>query len=147
MALKVHFDKNLAIAEQRMLKEKIEADVLRVMRYAGEKFVSDARLMKKEDGGFGDVTGNLRASIGYFIVKGQTIIESNVGEERQMAKQAAESVLSVIGYSSSYKLIGVAGMNYASAVEARGLNVISVQAELAIVNLEKYFNEIERKYR
>lgn len=147
MALKVTFDRDFARLEQSAIKKNIEADILKIMRYAGEIFVRDARLMKKEDGGFGDVTGNLRASIGYFILKNGVVIEEKFEDQRQIAKQAAEAVLNTIGYSSNYKLVGVAGMDYASAVESRGLNVISMQADVAIIDLQRYFKEVERKYR
>jgi hypothetical protein len=36
---------------------------------------------------------------------------------------------------SGYQLIGVAGMEYASEVEARGYNVITSQADTAIIDL------------
>jgi hypothetical protein len=145
MALKARFDKNASIAEQMKVVQRIENDVIQAMRYAGEKFVTDARSMTKEAGGFGDVTGNLRASIGYFIMKNGRIVEQKFEDQRQIAKEAAMAVLNLVGSSSELKLIGVAGMNYASAVESRGYNVISFQADAAIVDLTSFFNAIERK--
>lgn len=147
MALEVTFDKVLAEAKQRKVLQQIENDVIRVMKFAGETFLRDARLMTKPEGGFGDVSGNLRASIGYFIFRGEEVVESDTGAQKQIAKQVADVVISSFGYTQKLKLIGVAGMDYASAVESRGLNVISVQGDVLIVDLEKYLKAVERKYR
>lgn len=45
------------------------------------------------------------------------------------------------------QLIGLAGMNYASEVEAKGYNVISVQADLILVDLERLYKQLENKYK
>lgn len=147
MDLKVTFNKEASIAQQMAIVRKMEADVMQSMRYVGEKFVRDARQMTKAQGGFGDVTGNLRSSIGYFIVKNGEVLVKEINEQRQIAKVAAEAVLKNVGKSSKLKLVGVAGMEYASAVESKGYNVISIQADVAIIDLSGYFKTIESKYK
>jgi hypothetical protein len=123
-----------------------EADIIRVMHYAGEKFVTDARGMSKAAGGFGDVTGNLRSSIGYFILRNWEVIDSNL-TGTPVGQLAARIVIDIVGRKPGLQFIGVAGMEYASHVESRGLNVISMQADTCIIDLEKYFKVIENKYR
>lgn len=146
MALKVHFDMKASLAEHMGVAAQIEMDILNAMRFAGEQFVRDARSMSKEEGGFGDVTGNLRSSIGYFILKDGHLFESDLKGTTE-GQLAAQIVLATIGHRMGYMLVGVAGMNYASHVESRGLNVISLQADAAIIDLTKYFKAIENKYK
>lgn len=146
MALKVHFDLKESLAEHMKVTTQIEMDILNAMRFAGEHFVKDARLMSKEEGGFGDVTGNLRSSIGYFILKDGHLIESNLNGTAE-GQLAAQIVLVSVTNRSGYMLVGVAGMDYASHVESMGLNVISLQANAAIIDLTKYFKAIENKYK
>ena len=142
MALKVTFDKNASLREQMMVAAQVELDIIKAMRYAGENFVKEAREMTKQQGGFGDVTGNLRSSIGYFILKDGEVVESNL-KGTVIGQVAARVVLDMVGFKKGYQLVGAAGMDYASHVESRGLNVISLQADIAIIDLTKYYKAIE----
>ena len=87
--------------------------------YSGESFVREAR----QTDTYKDDTGNLRNSIGYLVLKdGSQIAESFGGgvggaAGKQVAKEAAPGTGTVI--------VGVAGMNYAAAVESKGYDVIS----------------------
>lgn len=123
--------------------EDIENGIIAIFQYVGEKFVNDARLMTKSEGGFGDVTGNLRSSIGYFIFKNGEMVAMNMSGNTlgmEVSKNVAESVS-----GGGYELIGVAGMDYASKVEAIGYNVISLQADVAIVDLKRLFEKYQNK--
>jgi len=111
------------------------------MQYTGEQFVKDARQMKKSDGGFGDVTGNLRSSIGYFILKDGQIIKSNL-KGKASGKSAAQQFVETLPKKMGFQLIGIAGMNYASTVESKGKNVISIQAEAALIDLKDLLNDV-----
>ncbi len=152
MALKFHFDKNASLAEQMAIVAQAEADIITAMQYAGEKFVKEARLMKgKANGGFDDHTGNLRSSIGYFIFKDGKAIDkmvylSDKGIDRQKGVDTAEKLAGQLAKPVGLQLIGMAGMDYASHVESLGYNVISVQADAAIIDLTRYFKVIESKY-
>ena len=97
--------------------------------------------MTKSQGGFGDVTGNLRSSIGYFILKdGKIIIEnrklSTKGTDKITGYGAAIHLLNEVQKITGYQLIGVAGMGYAAYVESLGYNVITIQADVALINLK-----------
>ncbi len=114
----------------------IENGIIKVFQFVGEEFVTDARNMTKPEGGFGDVTGNLRSSIGYFILKDGVVINENLQGTAEGISSAKE-ILGSIPKGSGYQLIGVAGMEYASAVESRGLNVITSQSDTALISLER----------
>ena len=79
-----------------------------------------------------DQTGNLRSSIGYVIAKdGEVIIsnfkESNKGSDKSTGKEKGHRVAEDISlsFSGGYILVGVAGMDYAAAVEAKGYEVVT----------------------
>jgi hypothetical protein len=106
---------------------------------AGENFVTQARDQVQDHalGTYLDQTTNLRNSIGYFIfVDGQLLHENSTHEENRAEVQELVKPKGI-------QLIGIAGMNYASFVEAKGYNVISMQAETCYLNLESYLETIE----
>ena len=128
--------------------KKAEQQLIQALEYVGEGFVADARNMRKEDGGFGDVTGNLRSSIGYFITKDGQVIKENVkmsrrGSDRATGLDTAKTFLANIKDNQGLRIYGVAGMDYAEEVESRGLNVITYQADLAIIELKEILNELK----
>ncbi|NLN36043.1 MAG: hypothetical protein GX157_08660 [Candidatus Cloacimonetes bacterium] len=92
-----------------------------LLQAAGEMFVRYAR----ESGRYNNITGNLRSSIGYVIVRNGRILSDNFkmqnigleGEEGvQKAKKLARELAST--HNTGLVLIGVAGMEYALYVEA-----------------------------
>lgn len=126
-------------AELDATRQRIEKGLVDVLNQVGLTFVRDARNMSKAKGGFGDDTGNLRSSIGYFILKNGVIISDNFKQYKQgvEGKPMADRILNEVRSKASYQLIGVAGMDYASYVESKGYNVITAQAELAVVSLDR----------
>ena len=116
----------------------IERGIMMLFERAGEQFVSDARQALNISGAFPkgdytDRTSNLRSSIGYGIYKdGVTYVEDLDGFGEGIS--AARSALNAIP-KRGWQLIGVAGMEYASAVESKGYNVITSQGDVAIVQL------------
>ncbi|MDX9847466.1 MAG: hypothetical protein RBT74_10845 [Tenuifilaceae bacterium] len=122
---------------------KIEANLFSIMAYVGEEFVTNVRSGMQIDqgafpkGDYRDQTANLRSSVAYFILKDGIIVRKNsVGTAE--GQQAAQGMLnSVPKLRKGYQLVGVAGMDYASRLEAMGYNVISSQAEVAMINLSK----------
>lgn len=143
MGIKPRFSQPEIKQDLNLVRQKIERDLMKILQFTGEEFVKEARLMGKGEGGFGDVTGNLRSSIGYFILKDGEVISENLriqsGSTLQKVteegKSAARRVVSGIDKGNGYQLVGVAGMDYASHVESKGYNVISSQADLALVNI------------
>lgn len=106
--------------------------ILNAYQFAGETFVREARLKSSEEGGFHDITGNLRSSIGFIIIEnGKQIIndfqESEIGTDKATGTAAglefAESIASE--FPKGIALICVAGMGYAAAVESKGKDVIT----------------------
>lgn len=127
--------------------EELENSLVETLQFVGEGFVADAREFTKSQGGFGDITGNLRSSIGYFITKnGRVIVEdvkkSDKGTDRKTGVSVARSFIDKIKQGDGLRLYGVAGMEYAREVENRGKNVISRQADTAIVELKEILIEL-----
>lgn len=125
-------------------QEKAESKLFVLLSAAGEKFVEIAR----KKGSYKDQTGNLRSSIGYIIAKDGDIVSQNFavsekGTEKakglSKGKQIAEEVS--LSFTGGYVLVGVAGMNYAAAVEARGLDVVTS----ANIQCEEYLREALKK--
>lgn len=127
---------------------QIETGIVRILQYLGEQFVSEARQGLNISGAFGkgdytDRTGNLRSSIGYFVLSQGAIIAQNLqGDSTGMAaaRRALESVP-----KGGYQLVGVAGMDYASYVESKGYNVITSQEDSVLVDLGKMLKEFQEK--
>lgn len=137
----------LKLGQIRITTKKFVGDVedkmIMVMKYTGEQFIKDARKMKKSEGGFGDVTKNLRSSIGYFILKdGQILFENLRG--KASGKSAARQFVESLPKKMGLQLIGIAGMNYASDVESKGKNVISMQAEAALIDLKDMLKDVTK---
>nr|DAY04418.1 MAG TPA: hypothetical protein [Caudoviricetes sp.] len=118
---------------ERMLQEKIakyEEKIVRILRFVGEKCINEAR----EYGSYQDRTGNLRSSIGYVVLKDGKSIEKggfqltkSGGNGQKEGEAFINKVISQ--YSKGFVLVVVAGMKYASYVEARNYNVLT-SAEL-----------------
>ncbi|HCY40439.1 MAG TPA: hypothetical protein DHV48_03660 [Prolixibacteraceae bacterium] len=145
------------LRETRKGLQTIERGIIRILQYAGEKFVTDARealkisgdweqriLTAKEIekgrtqpkwGDYLDQTGNLRSSIGYFVLNdGKIVMDEFSGTAEGIA--AGRQALEFVKVKSGYQLVGVAGMDYASYVESKGYNVISAQSVVAIEGIE-----------
>lgn len=143
MGIKAKFNK---ADVRRMIQRdwaKIEGNIFTIMAYVGEDFLTKVRAGLEINtgafpkGDYQDQTANLRSSTGYFILKDGLIVKENASGTSE-GQQAAKSVLSSIPkVKKGYQLIGVAGMDYASRLEAMGYNVISSQADVAMVDLSK----------
>jgi hypothetical protein len=122
----------------------IERAIVGLFDMVGEEFVTEARNMTKEEGGFGDVTTSLRSSIGYFILKDGVIIKQDLtGNSAGII--AAKALLATLPKKDGYMLVGVAGMDYASAVESKGMNVITLQKDVALVSLDRKIDKLMNK--
>jgi hypothetical protein len=82
-----------------------------------------------------DDTGNLRSSIGYFVLKDGIVVSGKVEGESE-GISAAKQLLGTIPIKDGYVLVGVAGVDYASYLESRGFNVITSQAQIALIDIE-----------
>ena len=137
---------------ERILREKIEKyhqKVIRILRIVGEKCINEAR----EYGSYQDQTGNLRSSIGYIVLKDGKPIEkggfaptergTKKGKDGQ--KEGETFINKVISqYRSGFVLVVVAGMKYASYVEARNYNVLSSAELLAEKEVPKLLKALSQ---
>lgn len=115
------------------------------LQFLGEEFVNKARGLDT----YQDRTGNLRASIGYIILKDGKIVDQNFlasprGTDKTggiaFARQVAGEVAN--DFPEGFVLIGVAGMSYARYVEDKGFDVITGSAPTD-EELQEILNEIE----
>jgi len=127
----------------RFVKDK-EDDIVMGLAFKGEEFVNNARV----NGEYQDRTSNLRGSIAYDVVRNGVTAQSDYSgggkgdsESRYFAEKAVDDVIFENSLLSDDKiwLIGVAGMEYAAAVESKGFDVItsSVPSDNSIRSLLK----------
>lgn len=159
MALKMRYDDKKALKDLM----NIEKALIRRMQFIGEQFVIDCRnqpqptVSRRKDkktgkalfqgpkeGVFEDQTSNLRSSEAYFIVKDNVVIGGNTFGTPEGISHAKQ-VMKDVPFHSGIRLIGVAGMNYAAAVESLGYNVITKQSYVAIDNLHEQFTALSKK--
>lgn len=113
--------------------EDIEQNTVKVFQFVGEGFINDYRSLRT----YRDQTGNLRASGGYTIgVDGQVEEENNPGDTPE-GKRKASSLGRRLAKGKGVVLVGVAGMEYAADVEARGKDVLTGPAILAEQKLKE----------
>ena len=127
----------------RFVKDKEEQIVLG-LAFIGEEFVNKARV----DGEYQDQTSNLRGSVAYDVVRNGVTLQSDYSgggkgdnESKYFAVKAVNDVIfenSLLSDDMIW-LIGVAGMEYAAAVESKGWDVIttSVPSDNSIRSLLK----------
>lgn len=106
--------------------DRIQELIIQQMKYIGERCIAIARDRSRANT-WGDVTGNLRSSIGYIVqVNGKPIIQSQIeqfqGADGTKAKEGAKEARKLLQQLSGTKQSGivlfvVAGMNYAEYVE------------------------------
>jgi len=115
------------------------------MQYLGEMCITHARTIPPEVG-FHDVTGNLRASMGYMVFVNGIAVRDNypggsaegVARGRELAKKIGST------YTSGIVLVVTAGMNYAVAVESRGRDVLTSAEVMAKQELPRMIEELKR---
>ncbi|WP_066222608.1 HK97 gp10 family phage protein [Formosa haliotis] len=120
--LKPQFNRNQVQGIVDQFQTDIAKKLIRVLQYAGEQFVNDAR----KKGNYRDRTGNLRSSIGYMITHDGQTIESNF-EGLEVGQNKAKELANRLAFEhpKGIALFGVAGMEYSAYVEAKGYDVIS----------------------
>lgn len=149
MAVKIvpKFDKaqikSALLERQKRIKEALLLNLIRI----GEQFVTNAR----NNADFKDRTGNLRSSIGYVIIDNGTQVAdnfkavSNGPEGIANAKKVIDEAKA--NFTTGLVLIGVAGMEYAAAVESRGFDVITSSAGIAETSLKAAVARLANKLK
>jgi len=141
-------------------KQRIIDAILFNMKRIGEQFVRNCR----QTNTYKDRTANLRSSIGYVILYNGNQIESNFQKTRRPSSRAKGSTKDKKGdgtegmetakkvmeelkkkYPTGFVLIGVAGMNYAAAVEAKSFDVITSSSQIASEALKTAITRIAKK--
>lgn len=129
--------------------ERVQQAVLNAYNLAGLEFVKSARIKTKAEGGFGDITGNLRSSIGYIVMlNGKQMFadftEADFGTERAPGTLQGSIFANEIadGYPRGIVLVCVAGMQYAAAVESKGYDVITGSTLELETRLKQLLSEI-----
>lgn len=113
--------------------------IINAFEYIGVSCMNEART----NGTYKDRTGNLRSSTGYVIANNGVIVKSSDQQASVGAAHASDTINKVLSYyPQGVVLIVVAGMNYASAVEARGLNVLTSSELLAQELVPKIMTEL-----
>jgi|SRR5665647_156956 len=141
MALKSNWNSAASMRDLQAQAEKINQRIVVAFHMAGLKFIKSVR---KQPGGhpqgfYDDKSTNLRNSTQYFILLDGEIIEQYDSQFTGLNMQSIQPYI-----KDGYQLIGIAGMNYASTVESKGYNVITIQADQCIIDLTGYFKEIQK---
>ena len=110
---------------QDQINRRIKA-IISVLDRVGSKCKDEA----KDNGSYKDHSSNLRNSVGY-VVLNEGVVVSGGDFDQSPGGGAGKTELQnqIAKYPTGIVLIVVAGMNYAAAVEARNLNVLT-SAEL-----------------
>jgi hypothetical protein len=130
-----------ALKEISAAPTKVNSAVLSTLCSAGKRLVDIARSTKQYE----DRTGNLTASIGYGVFcKGEEVEVGGFGpgDGGQIGETYLRQVASTLR-GSTYALIVVAGMEYATAVERRGYVVL----DGALLSADKVLAEELRKLK
>jgi len=139
--------KNIEDYINKTFNEWVE-DIADTMFDAGKIIVDRARAQTKAEGGFGNITYNLRSSIGCVVVSNHHIKDEHVyfpkigkGDEGHAAGIAYARELALLMDDGETFLIFVAGMEYASILEDNEIDVISGSWE----KFDKQFKALLRK--
>ncbi|NML70032.1 hypothetical protein HHL23_09485 [Chryseobacterium sp. RP-3-3] len=108
-------------------QKEIEDKALRILRYCAESAINEARTA----GSYRDVTGNLRASVGYAIILNGRIAEENFSGASEGVSKGKSLAQTLASQQPAIALVVVAGMKYASQVESRGVNVLTSAEQMA----------------
>ena len=117
---------------------------IEALQELGEQCVAHARSIPKEKG-FGDVTGNLRSSIGYAIFDDGVAIHTTYNQVLNGVEgvKAGEALAKKVGSETKgVCLVVTAGMNYAIYVEAKGRDVLTSAEHLAARELPRMIAEL-----
>lgn len=135
ISFKADFDLS---ALDRLIDQKVDTwleSIMEKYRKAGRQFTERARSKVKSGpftgGGFGNITYDLRSSIGYLLMYNGMVIESyfptvSTGKDGSTTGDAyAREIATGNSFDNGIALICVAGKEYAYYVEAKGYDVIS----------------------
>lgn len=120
--------------------------ILESLRQKGRDFTSKARARTKVEGGFNNITWNLRESIGYLLIHDGKVIESffpKIAEANGGAVTGdafARQISTDNYFDKGIVLLMVAGMDYASFVQNRGIDVLDTSSLEFEKELQRLWN-------
>lgn len=131
---------------------RVHHATVKVMQYIGEQCVKIAR----EKGTYNDITGNLRNSVGYVLVKNGAIISKNFEakvESKIISSANGKGVLQgealamelASRVQKGYALIVVAGMHYAHYVETLNKDVLDSAERYAQEQVPKLLQRLQNQ--
>lgn len=134
-------------AFMRNAEEQNRRNIIRVLRFVGEKAVNEAR----SSGSYQDRTANLRNSIGYVIVMDGKVTDENFSASATGTEPSSENPIKYgrdLAYEiangfSDIALIVVSGMKYGAYVEARRYNVLTSAEQLANVQVPMLLKQLK----
>lgn len=129
----------------RYIKSRYQV-IENALLYRLEFLVTELQNHAKASGAYQDQTSNLRSSIGGVVVKNGKVIEYRGFEGTQEGSSTGlEFINSIIGeMGSGYRIILVAGMNYASYVEEyHGKNVLKATELKAQQDIQVLMKELK----
>ena len=131
MGLKPKFSKDDVRQMFNIKLQRIEDVIISRLNLIGLSFFKNAR----ENGTYNNITGNLRSSIGYIVLKNGKTVQQNFeasdkGSDKATGLSAGRSYANEVKkkFGRGYVLICVAGMQYAASVESKGKDVITASA-------------------
>lgn len=144
MGIKVSGNDSIAEFTDKAL-EILRDNIIEVLSYLGEQGINKARLPHLGD--WNDITGNLRSSIGYGVYehgKEQILSAFEVVRKGHEGKAKGIALVEELArkYSNTFVLVVVAGMDYASYVEAKENRDVLASATLdALSKMDRYMNK------
>ena len=114
--------------------------ILLALHYVGVDFMNNA----KTNASFHNQSGNLRSSIGYAVILDGKVLDEDyelTGDGQDGITASKELVRKLARENESgFVLVGMAGMEYAAAVESKGYDVITGSTPMA-EELLNFFKE------
>lgn len=143
MALKSNFNESQSMKDVEKQADSLYQKIINSFIMAGEEFIVNARGQMQDHamGQYKDVTTNLRNSIHYFVFHNGELVQRS--EPSMVVINLYDPDIQALIKPSGFQLLGIAGMNYASHVESKGYNVISYQADICMVDLAGYLENLE----
>lgn len=145
MALKTDYNSSKML---RTMKVEMNTGVMMLlpeMKKSCRKFLSSTRKQVQDHskGTYIDRTKQLRGSLAAYIFHNGNLIWSDGGQNDIVSRKIISERIGIT--SSGFDIIGIASKEYASAVESKGYNVMTIQGDTLIINLGASFSQLNNR--
>lgn len=139
MALKTDYNSAKMLKDLNLEMELGFEPLVADMKAACKKFLSDTRgqLQDHSMGTYIDRTKKLRGSLAAYIFRNGKLIWSDGGENDAQSRKIISEQIQLT--PSGFDIIGIASKEYASHVESKGYNVMTIQGDTFIIDLGAAF--------